>query len=88
MEKGLLDDEDARRDEALPDRFGLAYIIMMLLGVGSLLPWNAMITPVDYLQLRVIGSQFEQSFLSILETSFTSACLPLLRIPFVLPPLP
>lgn len=67
------DGDDSRaRDEAATDRFGLAYMIMMLLGVGSLLPWNALITPIEYLKLRIAGSAFESSFESMFSTMFTS----------------
>ena len=59
-------------DEAVPDRYWLAYLIMYLLGVGSLLPWNTLITPTEYFQLRLAGSPFEGSFESILSTSFTA----------------
>lgn len=31
-----------------PDTFNLAYLIYFILGVGSLIPWNAYITSVDY----------------------------------------
>ena len=61
----------AARDEAVPDKFWLAFSIMYLLGTAALLPWNALITPIEYLNLRVAGSPFEQSFESILTTSFT-----------------
>lgn len=61
----------ASRDEAVADRYHIAYIVMYLLGIAALTPWNAMITPIDYLHLRVAGSAFEQSFESVLTTSFT-----------------
>ena len=62
-------------DEQVPDRGGLAYWILMLIGVGSLLPWNALITPIEYLKLRIAGSPFEASFESVFSTSFTSISL-------------
>lgn len=63
------------RDEAVPDQFGLVYWIMMLIGVGSLLSWNALITPISYLQLRIKGSVFETSFESMFTSTFTITCL-------------
>jgi hypothetical protein len=66
---------DSGDDDSVPDRFWLAYIVCYLLGIGSLLPWNAMITPTEYLHLRTAGSPFEQSFLSMLTTSFTCTAL-------------
>ena len=72
------------KDQLLPDRYSdsaqpiapiagarTAWFIMVLLGVGSLMPWNAFITPLDYYRLRLRGSPFESSFESILTTSFT-----------------
>ena len=58
-------------DEVVADRYWAAYIIMHLLGIAALTPWNAMITPIEYLHLRVAGSAFEQSFESVLTTTFT-----------------
>lgn len=58
-------------DEAVPDRWWLAYLVMYGLGVGSLLPWNALITPAEYFQLR-LRPPFQSSFESILSVSFTS----------------
>ncbi|KAL3914954.1 MAG: hypothetical protein SGPRY_007434 [Prymnesium sp.] len=49
----------------------LAYIILYLQGVGALFPWNALITPFDYFQLRFQGSPFQGSFESIFTTTFT-----------------
>ena len=43
----------------------------LLLGVGSLLSWNALITPIEYLKLRIAGSAFESSFESMFSTTFT-----------------
>ena len=60
------------RDELVPDRYWLAYIILYLMGVASLLPWNALITPVEYLKLRAEGSDFVHSLESILSIMFTS----------------
>ena len=60
------------RDELVPDRFWLAYFILYLMGVASLLPWNALITPVEYLKLRAHGSPFENSMESVLSIMFTS----------------
>lgn len=58
-------------DEAVRDRYHAAFLITYLLGVGSLFPWNALITPIEYFQLRLAGSEFESSFESVLTTSFT-----------------
>ncbi len=65
-------------DEAVRDRYHLVHIIMYMLGIGSLFPWNALITPVEYFRLRLAGSAFEASFESILTTTFT--CLSLITI--------
>ena len=71
----LLDDvgvePGAHADEAVVDRFHAAFLITYLLGIGSLFPWNALITPIEYFQLRLAGSPYESSFESILTTSFT-----------------
>ena len=68
-------DDQRQRDEAVSDRCGAAYLIMMLLGVGSLLAWNALITPIEYLKLRIAGSDFDSSFESMFSTTFTSISL-------------
>ena len=60
-----------RRDDLVLDRCSSVYLIMMLLGVGSLLPWNALITPIVYMRLRISGSGFESSFESMFSTTFT-----------------
>ena len=62
---------EGRRDDLVLDRCSSVYLIMMLLGVGSLLPWNALITPIVYLRLRISGSGFESSFESMFSTIFT-----------------
>ena len=67
--------DGAEADEAITDRYWLAYFILYLLGVGSLLPWNVMITPTQYFQLRFDGSPFVSSFESVLSVSFTFTCL-------------
>ena len=60
-----------RLHEAVPDRFYAARLVCLLLGVGSLLSWNALITPIEYLKLRIAGSAFESSFESMFSTTFT-----------------
>ena len=62
---------DSTKDELVKDRFGVAYFIMMLMGVGSLLPWNALITPVEYWQLRISACSFASSFESMFSCTFT-----------------
>ena len=62
---------DGRPDIDVPDRYWACYFILYLLGIGSLLPWNALITPTEYFQLRLTGSPFISSFESILSVSFT-----------------
>lgn len=35
--------------EVLPeDKYGLVYMIMALFGVGALLPWNSILTALDF----------------------------------------
>ena len=67
----LLEGSSATQDENVVDRFWLVKVVMYLLGVGSLLPWNALITPIEYFQLRFSGSEFERSFESFLTITFT-----------------
>ena len=63
---------EEQTDGALPpDRCRLGWLILMLLGVGSLTPWNAFITPTDYYRLRLRGSQYASSFETIFTTAFT-----------------
>lgn len=57
------------------DRCWLAFLIMYLLGVGSLFPWNAFITPADYFDLRFQDSPFSKSYESIFTSSFTAVGL-------------
>ena len=48
-------------EEALqepPDRFRAALLILYLQGMGTLLPWYALITKVDYYQLIFRGSAY------------------------------
>ena len=54
-------------EEALqepPDRFRAALLILYLQGMGTLLPWYALITKVDYYQLIFRGSAYASSFAS------------------------
>jgi equilibrative nucleoside transporter 1/2/3 len=52
-----------------------AYAILFLLGLGSLFPWNAFITPVAYWRVRLTGSIFAHAIESSLTTSFTFTSL-------------
>ena len=61
-------------EEALqepPDRFRAALLILYLQGMGTLLPWYALITKVDYYQLIFSGSGYASSFESVLTTTYS-----------------
>jgi equilibrative nucleoside transporter 1/2/3 len=38
---------------ATPTRFGLVYGILVILGIGTLLPWNVMITEKEFFDVRL-----------------------------------
>ena len=62
-------------EEALqepPDRFRAALLILYLQGMGTLLPWYALITKVDYYQLIFSGSGYASSFESVLTTTYST----------------
>lgn len=48
MEEGKLPPCSGDGPNSPADRYKIAYIIHFLLGAGNLLPWNAMITAIDY----------------------------------------
>ncbi len=50
-----------------------AYIIFFILGIGSLLPWNAFITSSTYYQTRFCGTAYENSFESFFSMLYTAA---------------
>jgi hypothetical protein len=75
---------DGRPDIDVPDRYWACYFILYLLGIGSLLPWNALITPTEYFQLRLTGSPFIDQFeltKSVLELDDPQLAQKLLRDP-------
>lgn len=39
--------------QAPEDKHGLAYILMILFGIASLLPWNAVLTSLDFFESKV-----------------------------------
>ena len=69
---------DERADMSTPhtqqpvDTWYKAYATMLLFGVGSLFPWNAMITPVEYFQMRLRKTPYEQPFESVMSVAFCS----------------
>ncbi|KAK2560587.1 Equilibrative nucleoside transporter 3 [Acropora cervicornis] len=44
------------------DRFNIVYFILLLQGVGTLLPWNMFITAHSYFQEKLSGTPWEHSF--------------------------
>ena len=54
------------------DRRGAALLAMYVFGVGSVFPWNALITPVEYFQFRLRDTPFLEPFESILSVTVTS----------------
>lgn len=44
------------------DRFNIVYFIMLIQGVGTLLPWNMFITAHAYFQEKLEGTQWHHSF--------------------------
>ncbi|XP_019157927.1 PREDICTED: equilibrative nucleotide transporter 8 [Ipomoea nil] len=62
MESVKGDNETTPAAAALPDTYKVAYIIHFLLGAGSLLPWNALITAVDYFGYCYPGRHVEKVF--------------------------
>jgi MFS family permease len=50
-----------------------AYIIFFILGLGSLLPWNAFITSSTYYQSRFCGTEFEKIFEAFFSMLYTTA---------------
>ena len=53
------------------DRCYAAFLIMYLQGLGSLLAWNAFITPTDFYALLFRDSVLEHSFMIALTSTFT-----------------
>ncbi|KAI8866354.1 hypothetical protein GQ42DRAFT_165554 [Ramicandelaber brevisporus] len=54
-----------------PDRWRLAYIVLILQGVAMMLPWNVFITAADYFRTRLFaGSSFAVSFPSYFSAGF------------------
>jgi hypothetical protein len=37
------------------DKHNVVYLLMFLFGVGSLLPWNAILTSIDFFKTKVIS---------------------------------
>lgn len=75
------------------DKNNLAYNIFFLLGIGSLLPWNAFITASAYYRSRFCGTPFFYSFEAYFSVSYSLSSeislifVVLLRLATVLYPL-
>ena len=61
----------SRNDGAPEDKNNLAYKIFFLLGIGSLLPWNAFITASAYYRSRFCGTPFFYSFESYFSVAYS-----------------
>jgi len=70
----LLINEEAETPKRLPPPI-TAVAVMTLMGVGSLFPWNAFITPLDYYALLFKRSSFENSVVSVISATFTGVGL-------------
>ena len=51
-----------KKDDAPEDTHNMAYYIFFLLGIGSLLPWNAFITASEYYRNRFCGTDYVLNF--------------------------
>jgi len=61
-----------RSKQAAPeDKNNLAYNIFFLLGIGSLLPWNAFITASAYYRSRFCGTAFFYSFEAFFSVAYS-----------------
>lgn len=71
-EAALLTNTSSSSSSPAPqDKYRVAYLILYLQGVGCLFPWNAFITKTDYYALAFRGSPYEDTFESIITSSFT-----------------
>jgi len=59
------------KDTAPEDKSNLAYYIFFLLGIGSLLPWNAFITASAYYRSRFCGTPFFVNFESAFSVAYS-----------------
>lgn len=53
------------------DTGGIAYVIMLIEGVGNLFPWNVFITAAAYFATRFCGTAFEETFENYFSISYT-----------------
>lgn len=58
------------------DRYNLAYIIHFMLGMGNLLPWNALITAVDYFGYLYPEEHVDKAF----SVAYMGSALPVLIV--------
>jgi hypothetical protein len=49
------DEHHVPKIEEPEDKGNVAYYLMMLFGVGALLPWNAILTALDFFSEKVIN---------------------------------
>eukprot|EP00128_Syssomonas_multiformis_P005086 Colp12_sorted_trinity150504_noHs@405 len=69
---------EAPDEQPPPDRFYVAYVLTMLLGMGMLFPWNAFITVNQYFDKRFKGSSFDgtiENYFSVTFQIFNIVCL-------------
>ena len=71
LEEHERDDAVHEKDGAPPDHLHAAFIIMYLLGVGSLWSFNALITPTDYYATAFASTMIAETFLPLLTSTFT-----------------
>lgn len=60
-----------KKDVAPNDDNNLAYYIFFLLGIGSLLPWNAFITASAYYRARFCGTDYFWNFEAFFSVSYS-----------------
>ena len=53
MEIKILEPSDIPRIEEPEDKGNVAYYLMILFGIGALLPWNAVLTALDFFTEKV-----------------------------------
>ncbi|MCL7038729.1 hypothetical protein MKW94_020217 [Papaver nudicaule] len=69
--------EDYRREIHEPrDRFNIAYVVHFILGLGNLLPWNALITAIDYFGYLYPTKHIDKVF----SIAYMGASLPVLLL--------
>ncbi|CAB3982559.1 equilibrative nucleoside transporter 1-like isoform X1 [Paramuricea clavata] len=54
--------EDIPRHTKLHDRFNVVYLIIVLQGIGTLLPWNFFITAHTYFSTKLDGTRYKHEF--------------------------